>query len=107
MNAEVIRINTTLTKDILEELDSYAKQHQENRSTAIRQLLSVALKEISKNTIINNYKNNKITLRQAAEQLGVTYWELMDILIDEGISIQKLTDEEIQNRRKKIESDTF
>ncbi|SNQ61912.1 type II toxin-antitoxin system HicB family antitoxin [Candidatus Methanoperedens nitratireducens] len=107
MNTEVVRINTTLTKDLLRELDSYAEEHQEDRSTAIRQLLFAALKEISKNKIINDYKNNKITLRQVAEKLGVAYWEAMDILVEAGVPVQNLTKEEIQNRKQKIERDTF
>ena len=107
MNSEVVRINTTLTKDLLKELDSYAKEHQEDRSTAIRQLLSEALKEISRNSLIDDYKNNKITLRQFAQRLGVTYWEAMDILIEAGVPVQKLTEEEIQIRKDKVESDTF
>ncbi len=107
MNAEVVRINTTLTKDLLKELDSYAKENQEDRSTAIRQLLFEALKEMSKNRIINDYKNNKITFRQVAERLGVAYWEAIDVLIEAGVSVQKLTEEEIQIRKKKVGSDTF
>lgn len=107
MNSEVVRITATLTKDLLRELDSYAEEHQEDRSTAIRQLLFAALKEISKNKIINDYKNNKITLRQVAEKLGVAYWEAMDILAEAGVPVQKLTKEEIQNRKQKVERDTF
>lgn len=107
MNSEVVRINTTLSKDLLRELDSYAKEHHEDRSTAISQLLSTALKELSKNKVINDYKSNKITLRQVADKLGITYWEAIDLLIETGVPIQKLTEEEIQIRKKKVESDTF
>ena len=65
------------------------------------------MKELSKNKVINDYKNNKITLRQVAEKLGVTYWEAIDLLIETGVPVQKLTEEEVQIRKKKVESDTF
>lgn len=107
MNSETVSINAELTRDILKELDTYAKEHYEDRSAALRQLLASALKEISKKSIINDFKNNKITLREAAERMNVTYWDAQDILIEEGVPVQKLTQTEVQNRKRKVANDKF
>ncbi len=63
--------------------------------------------EVSKKAIIDDFKNNKITLREMAKRLGVTYWGAQNILIEEGVPIQKLTEEEIKDRKSKIAEDMF
>ena len=42
---DVVRINATLDRSLLERVDRYAARNSEHRSTAIRQLLRVALRQ--------------------------------------------------------------
>ena len=107
MNSEIVTINTELTKDILKELDSYAKRHYEDRSTAIRQLLAAILKELSTKETIDEFRNNKLTVREVAQRLGVSYWEAQTILIEAGVPIQKMTQEEIKIRKEKAANDVY
>ncbi|MCK4492387.1 MAG: UPF0175 family protein [Candidatus Altiarchaeales archaeon] len=76
-------------------------------SIAIRQLISTRLPERNKKEIVEAYRNNRITLREAAKLLSVDYWEVQDILAEEGIPISNLTESEIKSRTKKIKKDAF
>ena len=49
---ELVRVNTTLSRQILEKVDHYAEEMQEDRSTAIRQLLAKAVLQMNKQKII-------------------------------------------------------
>ena len=97
---ELVRINTTLNKSVLEQIDYYAEEMQEDRSTAIRQLLSRAILELHKDKIIRAYKEKKITIRAAAEFLGVDYWQMQEFLEEKGVPITDLTREEVERAKR-------
>ena len=44
------RVNATIDEELLRRVDAYARTHYEDRSTAIRQLLDFALRELHKGT---------------------------------------------------------
>lgn len=107
MAEKFVRVNATLYKDMLKKVDSFAKKRHEDRSTAVRQLISIGLRERNKKEIVEAYRNNRITLREAAKLLSVDYWEVQDILAEEGIPISDLTENEIKSRMKKLKKDAF
>lgn len=107
MAEKYVRVNVTLYKDMLKKIDSFAKKRQEDRSTAIRQLMSLALGERNRKEVVEAYRDNRITLREAAKLLSVDYWEAQDILAEEGIPISDLTEGEVESRIKKVEKDAF
>lgn len=98
---EFVRINATMPKKILRQIDDYAEEMQEDRSTAIRQLLAKALLEQRKYRILDAFKAKKLSLREAAEALGVDYWELQDLLRKEGIPVTDATEAEIREGIKR------
>lgn len=57
--------------------------------------------------ILNNYRTRRITLREAAELLGVHYWEMQDILDSSGIPVSDISDEDIESRLTKTKSDSY
>lgn len=107
MAEKFVRVNVTLYRDMLKKIDSFAKKRYEDRSTAIRQLMSIGLRERSRKEVVEAYRDNRITLREAAKLLSVDYWEAQDILVEEGIPVSDLTEDEVESRMKKVEKDTF
>lgn len=81
------RINITIYKSVLKEVDEVAKMRLEDRSTAIRQLLFNALKEERIERSIQLYKQQKVTLRKAAELGGLNYWEFQNEMAKRGIPV--------------------
>lgn len=100
---EFVRINATMPSKILKQVDAYAERMQEDRSTAIRQLIAKALLEEKKKRILDAFETHKLTLREAAEALGVGYWDLQELLQKEGIPLTDMTGIEIAEERKQIE----
>lgn len=46
--SQAVRLNATMDQDLLQRLDAYARDHYEDRSTALRQLVDFALRELRK-----------------------------------------------------------
>lgn len=46
--SNAVRLNATMDEDLLGRLDAYARDHYEDRSTALRQLVDFALRELRK-----------------------------------------------------------
>ncbi len=84
---DVVRINATLDRALLERLDRYAARNSEDRSTAIRQLLRLALRELSKDEALAAYRQGRLTLRQLAEALDLDTWSAHDLLASEGVAV--------------------
>jgi len=81
------RVNVTLNRPLLEEVDEIARLRLEDRSTAIRQLLSRAIQEERIVKAMELYKRKKITLRQAAKLAKLDYWEFQDEMWDRGLAL--------------------
>ncbi len=96
---KVERVNTTLYPEQLRRIDFYAEQRLEDRSTAIRQLIAEGLKTELKAKVTASLKEKKLTVREAAELLGVEYWEMQQIMDEEGISLIDISEEEIAKRQ--------
>ena len=97
---KVVRVNTTLYPELLKRIDYYAEQRLEDRSTAIRQLIAEGLKTELKAKVIESLKENKLTIRKAAELMGVEYWEMQEIMDEEGVNLTDISEEEIAKRQK-------
>ena len=96
---KVVRVNTTLYPDLLKRIDFYAKQRLEDRSTAIRQLVAEGLKTELKVKVIEFLKEKKITIREAAQLLNVEYWEMQQIMDEEGMHLIDISEEEIMKKQ--------
>lgn len=94
-NGKVVRINATLSEEILAIVDAYAEALHEDRSTAIRQLVMKGLTYENLRRAVDSYKHGKITLREMSSLLRMDYWEVQDMLLREGIAVSSLTDKEL------------
>ena len=97
---KVVRVNTTLYPELLKRIDFYAEQRLEDRSTAIRQLIAEGLKNELKARVIESLKKKKLTIREAAELLDAEYWEMQQIMDEEGVNLIDISNEEIAKRQK-------
>ena len=97
---KAVRVNTTLYPELLKRIDFYAEQRLEDRSTAIRQLISEGLKTELKAKVIGFLKDKKLTVREAAELLNVEYWEMQQIMDEEGVNLIDISEEEVMKRQK-------
>ena len=84
---ETVRINTTLDRELLARIDAFARERLEDRSTAIRQLVDLALRELSKREAIEAYRQGRVTLREFGRALGLDVWKAQDLLLAEGVAV--------------------
>jgi hypothetical protein len=87
--SRAVRLNATMDEDLLRRLDAYARDHYEDRSTALRQLVDFALRELHKQGALNAYRGGRVTLRDFARALGLDTWAAHDLLRAEGVEISQ------------------
>ncbi len=85
--SETVRINATLDRALLERIDAFAQDRLEDRSTAIRQLVDLALRELSKRDVIAAYRQGRMTLRELGRALNLDTWKAQDFLLAEGVAV--------------------
>ncbi len=88
---DVVRVNATLDRDLLDRVDRYASRNHEDRSTAIRQLLHLALRELAKREGFEAFRGGRLTVRELGRLLGLDVWATHDLLAAEGIAIAQGT----------------
>lgn len=99
------RVNVTLTKPLLKEVDEIARMKLEDRSTTLRQLLHTAVQEERIKMAIDLYKNQRITLRQAAKLSTMDYWNFQNEMAKRGVSLissLSLAEEQIKSVKKRL-----
>ncbi|ACV64744.1 hypothetical protein Dtox_4068 [Desulfofarcimen acetoxidans DSM 771] len=84
---EKIKISTNFEPELLKRIDAYANKRYTDRSAAIQQLVDIALRELNKGEVIKAYRDGRLSIRQCADMLGVDYFEMNNILQNEGISV--------------------
>ena len=77
-------IGIRLPKEILENINELCKKRMEDRSTIIRKLVMLGYSNFIKKTAMEDYTKGSITLSNAAEQAGLTIWEMEKYLIENG-----------------------
>lgn len=85
--SETVRINATLDRELLERIDAFARDRLEDRSTALRQLVDLALRELSKRDAVEAYRGGRLTLREFGRVLNLDIWKAQDLLAAEGVGV--------------------
>src|SRR5713226_4351463 len=83
----VRRINTTMPESLLNKVDLYSKLNLEDRATAIRQLVAEGLHVKLQQTVLERYRKGKITIREGAELLGISYLEMDELLRENRVPL--------------------
>jgi predicted HTH domain antitoxin len=82
----LIRTNVMLDKELLQSIDDFAKTMDEDRSTAIRQLIKRAVSGEKVELAIKKFQDG-VPFRKAAEMAGLDYWDFQIELDKRGIAI--------------------
>ena len=82
------RISLTVPKEILEKSDRIAKEKLEDRSTVMRELLNLGLKQYLLQEALKQYTEGKISMGKAAELAEVSVWKFLDEMKDKKIPIR-------------------
>lgn len=86
-----VRVNATLDEELLRRVDAFAASRYEDRSTAVRQLLDLALRELSQREAIDAYRAGRVTLRELARGLALDVWGAHDLLAGLGVAVAQGT----------------
>lgn len=76
-----------MDQSLLERVDHFAAQRYEDRSTAIRQLVDFALRELTKREALESYRAGRLTLRELGRALALDGWAVHDLLAVEGVAV--------------------
>ncbi len=85
--SRAVRVNATMGKEMVQRVDTFAASRYEDRSTAIRQLVDFALRELHKREALHSYRGGRVTLREFARTLGLDIWAAHDLLRAEGVAV--------------------
>lgn len=87
MTKTTMRVNASMGAELIRRIDAFAAARLEDRSTAIRQLVDFALRELGKREALDAYRAGRVTLRELATALGLDVWSAHDLLRAEGVSV--------------------
>jgi predicted HTH domain antitoxin len=102
------KISIILPDDLKKEIDKLRDLNQEDQSSFIRKLLWKSVTHEKLEIALKEYLSNKISLGKAAENAGISIWEMLDelksrnITLNYKISEAELEIEKILKRYKKI-----
>jgi len=71
-----------LPEELLSSIELVEKNEHIEEAAAIRKLLRIGLETY----VADLYRQGRLTLREAAERLGINHIAMLDLLLDHGIS---------------------
>lgn len=79
---KINRISLTMPQELLEKSEEIANEKSEDRSTTMRELLRLGIKQHLLEKSLALYSEKKMSLEKAAEIADVSIWKFMDALRD-------------------------
>lgn len=98
------QINIRLDADVVSALERVAREESIDRATAIRRLLEGSLRQWEVDRAVDSYRRGETSLGRAAEEAGLTQWELLD-LIKQAHVAYPLAPDEVPARLTELETD--
>lgn len=80
------QINIRLKSDLAAALDRVAREEALDRATAIRRLLETSIRQWELERALRGYQTGELSIGRAAEEAGLTQWELLDAARLAGIA---------------------
>ena len=93
------RVSLTVPRELLEKSDRIAKEKLEDRSTVMRELLALGLKQYMIKDAVTRYAEGKISMEKAAELADVSIWKFLDVLKENKMPIRY----DLEDIKKEIE----
>ena len=99
-----VTISARVDRKFADELERLAKTKGVDKSTAIRELLKIGLREIKLKDTLELLREGKITVWKAAEMLEMAYREVLEEMKKHNIMFP-ISQEELINELKEISSE--
>jgi len=96
------QINLRLDANLVSALERVAREEALDRATAIRRLLESSIKEWELEHALVRYRRGEVSIGRAAEEAGLTQWELIDAARAAGMSYP-LDAQEVAERLEELE----
>lgn len=80
------QINIRLEADLVSALERVAREEALDRATTIRRLLESSIKDWELERALLRYRRGEVSLGRAAEESGLTQWELIDAVRAAGMA---------------------
>jgi TDG/mug DNA glycosylase family protein len=87
------QVNLRLEADIVAKVEAIASAESLDRATTIRRLLQDSINRWQLDRALRGYERGEISIGRAAEEAGITQWELLAILNRQGMSYPMRTEE--------------
>ena len=84
---KINRVSLTMPQELLDKSEKIAKEKSEDRSTTMRELLRLGIKQYLIEKGVALYSEGKVSLEKASEISEVSIWKFMDILRDKKIPL--------------------
>ncbi|MEK6903506.1 MAG: UPF0175 family protein [Nanoarchaeota archaeon] len=85
---KISRVSLTMPQELLERSKEIAEENSEDRSTTLRGLLRLGIKQYLVEKGISLYAEGKVSLEKAAEIADVSLWKFLDMLKDKKIPLR-------------------
>ena len=82
------RISLTIPEGLLAQSEEIAKEKTEDRSTVLRELLSLGIQQYRIEKALRLYMDGKVSLGKAAEMASVSLWKFLDVLKEKKIPLR-------------------
>ena len=89
-------ISVRLEKALLKDLVEIEKSWQSDRSEAIRRLLAKAVNSWKVQNVLEKLRQHKISIGKAAEECGLSLWEMLDITKENNIDWTGYSKEDLE-----------
>ena len=96
---KINRVSLTMPRELLQKSEEIANEKSEDRSTTIRELLRLGIKQHLLEKSLTLYAERKISLEKAAEMADVSIWKFMDALKDRKMPLHY----DLEDIKKEIE----
>ena len=80
-------ITIRIEEEYIKDLKRIEKEEKIDRAMAIRRLLARAIKEWKIERALGLVRQRKLTIRKAAEFIGISYMEMLDLIAKADIDI--------------------
>ena len=86
-------ITTRVEDDLVQEIDEIASEEAIDRSSVVRKFLIHSLKQWKIDKSLQEYEQGKMTLWQAAQDCGISLWEMITEVQKRGIKVPYTIDD--------------
>lgn len=81
-------VASRLPEDLVHDLELIEQYEEADRSTVIRRLLRRAVSDWKRDFYARQYGESKLTLARAAQEAGISLWEMMEYIRLRKIGVQ-------------------